>query len=42
MKNIAILGDSLIGLLSALVLSKNENNIYIFRIECFHCIFNCI
>ena len=31
MKNIAILGDSLIGLLSALVLSKNENNIYIFR-----------
>ena len=31
MKNIAILGDSLIGLLSALVLSKNKNNIYIFR-----------
>ena len=31
MKNIAILGDSLIGLLSALILSKNKNNIYIFR-----------
>ena len=31
MKNIAVLGDSLIGLLSALVLSKNKNNIYIFR-----------
>ena len=30
MKNIAILGDSLIGLLSALILSKNKNNIYIF------------